>query len=425
MHFLWWVMPVHCYGGVCRTIKTKNKLMKKIIAAGIILSIVATTWAQVDFREIVSSEGMDKVWEDAGKMNKPVFVDIYATWCGPCKWMDANVFAAEEAGNYMNREFINVKMDGESGFGRVFALQSGLSAYPSFFLFNSGQKLMNTIVGAKPWEELKPQLVTTLEYYPVLEVLQNKFESGLLDQEEYPRFARALREMGKEEYGTAVAGTYREKYISGTDWSPMDLEVMAFYTEQQTENWNRLVADIPELKAALGDELEYFIDQALTASIELAVEMNDITPVKEFNELLPELTAGTSLDPVEMKSRSHVYFYHYTGQFDEMIAYIDREYESSHKGDHEWLFNAAANAVFLDPQNEPVAEKGLEWFSTCLGLHKSHEYYYHLALCQYFTDSPELAVGSLKQSLEYAEDPEAIATTERIIQQVEEELARQ
>jgi thioredoxin-like negative regulator of GroEL len=399
--------------------------MKRIVTAVIAVLVFAAADAQVDFREVMSSEDMDAVWEAAARENKPVFVDIYATWCGPCKWMDANVFATEQAGSYMNGAFVNVKMDGESDFGRVFALQSGLSAYPSFFLFNPGQKLMNTIVGAKPWEELKPQLVSTLEFYPVLEVLQNKFESGMLDQEEYPRFMSALREMGKEEYGAAVAGTYREKYISGDDWSPMDLEVMAFYTEQQTDNWTRLVADIPELKATLGDELETFIDHALTASIELGMEMNDITPVKEFNELLPELSAGTSLDPVEMKSRSTVYFYHYTGQFDELIAYIDREYETNHKGDHAWLFNAAANAVFLDPQNEPVAEKGVEWFSTCLELHQSHEYYYHLALCQYFSGSPELAVGSLKQSLEYTEDPEAIATTQRIIRQVEEEIGRE
>jgi hypothetical protein len=108
-----------------------------------------------------------------------------------------------------------------------------------------------------------------------------------------------------------------------------------------------------------------------------------------------------------------------------MIAYIDREYATNHAGDHEWLFNAAANAVFLDPQNELVAEKGLEWFSTCLELHQSHAYYYHLALCQYFTGYPELAAGSLKESLKYAEDTETIATTERIIQQVEGEIDRE
>src|SRR6056297_83498 len=196
--------------------------MKKNFFALLLLFLFVTANGQVDFREILSSEDMDQVWEDADRENKPVFVDIYATWCGPCKWMDANVFAAEEAGNYMNAKFINVKMDGESEFGRAFALQSGLSAYPSFFLFNSGQTLMNTVVGAKPWEELKPQLVSTLEYYPVLEVLQNKFESGLLEKEDYPRFVAALREMGKEDYGNAAAGTYQEKFITGNDWSPMD-----------------------------------------------------------------------------------------------------------------------------------------------------------------------------------------------------------
>jgi thioredoxin-related protein len=40
--------------------------------------------------------------------NKYIFVDCYATWCGPCKWMSANIFQDKEVGDYMNAHFINV-----------------------------------------------------------------------------------------------------------------------------------------------------------------------------------------------------------------------------------------------------------------------------------------------------------------------------
>lgn len=391
---------------------------KRVIILLFVLGGMVTSNAQVEFNHIESAEDMEQVWADASARNMPVFVDIYATWCGPCKWMDANVFATEAAGKYMNEAFINVKMDGESQFGRVFAMKSGLSAYPSFFLFNSSQDLMNTVVGAKPWEELQVEMAKTLEYYPVLEVLQSKFESGLLNREEYPRFTNALREMGKDEYGKAVGSSYVEKFDVGDDWSEEDIRVLAFYIDQRDDDWERLVADIPELQQALGDDLERFIDHVVTGSIEIAVENRDLTPIKELGSILPELAAGTQMDPVEIRSRMHVYFYHYTEQFDRLSEYIETTYMEKHEGDHKWLFNVASDALFLDPRNEVIAKNGLDWFQTCIDQKETHEYYYHLALCQYLTGDPTQAVETLNISLEFTNDPESTQTTKSIIKQI-------
>jgi thioredoxin-like negative regulator of GroEL len=395
--------------------------MKKIVSIAIVSCIFFLANAQVEFREVVTSDDMDQVWADAATANKPVFVDIYATWCGPCKWLDANVFALKEAGDYMNQTFINVKMDGETEFGRVFAMKSGLSAYPSLFIFNSEQKLMNMLVGAKPWEELKPAMESTLENYPVLEMLQSKFESNLLEKEEYPRFILALRKMGKDTYGSAVAEKYTNDFVNADQRSEADIQVLAYYTPQQSEEWSMLVADIPVLKSALEDDLENFIDFALTNSIESSVENGNLDYILAFQEILPALAEGTSLDSEEMESRAYIYYYHYSGMIDEMIEYIDTEY-TKREGKHTWLFMSASNAVFLDPQNKKVAEKGLEWFSECLSHEKNQEYYYHLALCEYFTGSQEQAVASLLKSLEYTDDQNIIDTTNSIIEQIKAEI---
>lgn len=394
---------------------------KRIIIVLLFLGGMVSSNAQVEFNHIESAEDMDQVWADASARNMPVFVDIYATWCGPCKWMDANVFATEAAGEYMNNAFINVKMDGESQFGRVFAMKSGLSAYPSFFLFNSSQDLMNTVVGAKPWEELQVEMEKTLEYYPVLEVLQRKFESGILKQEEYARFTNALQMMGKEEYGKAVGSSYIEKFDVGNDWTGEDIQVLAFYTDQRSEGWEQLIADIPELQQALAEDLERFVDFIVTRSIEIAVEEKEISIIENLGSILPELTTGTSMDPVEMRSRMHVYYYHYTSQFDRLAEYIDSTYREKHEDDHNWLFNVASDALFLDPQNEEIASKGLEWFQTCVELQETHEYYYHLALCQYLTGGASQAVQTLNKSLEFTTDPESTETTKSIIEQIKGE----
>lgn len=395
--------------------------MKRAVTVILLLMTLLMINAQVEFRQVLSSEDMDAVWADAVRQNKAVFVDIYATWCGPCKWLDANVFETKVAGEYMNKEFINVKLDGESDFGRVFAMKSGLSAYPSLFLFNSEQKLMNMMVGAKPWEELHPEMVSTLEYFPVLELLQNKFEAELLKKEEYPRFTKALREMGKLEYGDAVVRKYQKEFVVGNKRTIEDIQVLAFYTEQGTENWSNLLADISTFKTALGDDLESFVDHMVSTAIELSVENRELDYIKQMNDILPSILENTSMNAEKMETRSYIYYYHYSELIDEMISYIDHEYITHRKGDHAWLFAAAADAVFLDPQNTPVAEKGLEWFQKCLDIKETQEYYYHLALCEYFTDSPDKTVSTLRKSLEFTDDKETIESTLLIIEEIEGE----
>jgi thioredoxin-related protein len=42
--------------------------------------------------------------------NKYIFVDCYTTWCGPCKRMENEVFSVDSVGQYMNENFIPVRV---------------------------------------------------------------------------------------------------------------------------------------------------------------------------------------------------------------------------------------------------------------------------------------------------------------------------
>ena len=49
------------------------------------------------------------------KEPRKVLMDVYTTWCGPCKMMMRNTFTNKDVINYVNKNFYAVKFDAESG----------------------------------------------------------------------------------------------------------------------------------------------------------------------------------------------------------------------------------------------------------------------------------------------------------------------
>lgn len=97
---------------------------------------------------------VDAALEKAKQENKPIFIDVYATWCGPCKYLTNHVFVDEELGDYMNKHFINLKLDGEEGDGDYLMAEFGLDAYPTMLFLSPEKVELDRIVGAASVDEI-------------------------------------------------------------------------------------------------------------------------------------------------------------------------------------------------------------------------------------------------------------------------------
>ncbi len=90
---------------------------------------------------------IDKAIEKAQKTDKLIFVDAYTSWCGPCKWMAANMFTNDTVADFYNENFINLKLNMEKGDGKEFAKTHSIRFYPTLLFMNKKGELVHKKVG--------------------------------------------------------------------------------------------------------------------------------------------------------------------------------------------------------------------------------------------------------------------------------------
>jgi len=98
----------------------------------------------------------DNFEEEVLKSDKPVLIDFWATWCGPCRTIAPIV--EEMAVEYEDKAKIG-KLDVDSN--QQTSIKYGVRSIPTLLLFKNGE-LKETIIGAVPKAHLVEKLESVL-----------------------------------------------------------------------------------------------------------------------------------------------------------------------------------------------------------------------------------------------------------------------
>src|SRR5690242_5763515 len=83
-------------------------------------------------------------WNDgyplATQNQKLIFVDVYTNWCGWCKKMDRDVFADNDIQKFLDKNFVNIKLNPERT-DQTYQIDTvKLNGYQLFSLLTNGQR---------------------------------------------------------------------------------------------------------------------------------------------------------------------------------------------------------------------------------------------------------------------------------------------
>ena len=134
-----------------KDIVTASYILKKSRAREVCPYIVAASYASGkggDMEVVINKENFES---EVLKSDKPVLVDFWATWCGPCAMLAPTIkeIADENPDIKVCKADVDENME--------LAQQLKISVVPTLLAFKDG-KVVNTLVGAESKEQILAML---------------------------------------------------------------------------------------------------------------------------------------------------------------------------------------------------------------------------------------------------------------------------
>lgn len=231
------------------------KIVSRTLLMAFALIFSLSIKAQESHIDFMSQPKWKKVLKMAQKQNKPIFVDAYTTWCGPCKIMDRDVFTDKEVAHFFNENFISVKMDMEKGEGNQLKIDWDIKAFPTLLYFNPKGELVHTVVGAYEADEFLEYSKMGIDENLMAVNLQKRYDAGERGGAFMYSYLVSLRLGYLKELEAKVSTTYLETLPKDALLSLENWKIVKYFMKDpSTKEFQYVVSNMEKLKKVVDAE---------------------------------------------------------------------------------------------------------------------------------------------------------------------------
>lgn len=156
----------------------------------------------------------EQLLKKATSENKFIFLDCYTSWCGPCKAMDENVYTNKELGQFMNKNFISVKilMDSPQTDDKGIQRKFNVNVFPTFLFLSPTGSIVHRSFAYKSTNDffslVKDAMNSDKQYYTLLENYKINSRFDL-----FPNLVKEARVLGENEKADSISRFYLDNYL--------------------------------------------------------------------------------------------------------------------------------------------------------------------------------------------------------------------
>ncbi len=415
--------------------------MKKVFILLMALPVIvaAQNESGIQFENKLS---WSQVKEKAATENKYIFVDVFATWCGPCKQMDKDVYPNDTVGDFMNDKFISVKVQMDStphdndnvkkwyADAQKINKEYPIGGYPTFLFlspdgqlvhkgmgFNNAQAFVNMAKFA--FNPERKQYLTKIQEY----------KSGKKDYAAMPGLVKTSRDLvGDEKLSKAIAEDYKKNYLDKLSKEKLcTKENLQFINDNKylIKSSNDPFIDVFLHQSEKADKLlnEKDASKKFILAVAPKIEIYDkiypnnkwVTKVPDWNALYSGIAKRyNKAYAKEMVDAAKINYYKWTFRWKEFAKLRDQDIQahppqkvkdgySLFDPHASWMLNVDAWFVFERCDDKAVLERALAWSELAISLED---------------DAANIQVYDTKANILYklGRVEEAIATEEKAIE---------
>jgi thiol-disulfide isomerase/thioredoxin len=263
-----------------------------------------------------------EVLQKAQQTNKPIFIDVYTSWCGPCRMMSQNVFPLVEVGKAYNANFICYQVDAEKGDGIEIAKKYGVNAFPTYLFLKADGAIFSRAIGYKEAKDFiaesksaladmndpKPIAIWEKEYIEqknnpafLLDYMTKKSKLGMSNATLFDEYLKLTPEEG------LTSDTIVKIYIK----EGQQMRVNSFAFENLLKNKNKYIGKL------FGFVSVYLQAGVMNTVYDAAKSKNDqllATAIKAYDQI-PEISS------LKQKAEIYMEYYQRTGETDNYLKY--------------------------------------------------------------------------------------------------------